>query len=101
LQIARQRASFERAPPTDPGVQLCVDAWYALDTTREAWGDALSPIPWDSVKDWGIDQGLDHETRELVHAALRIADGVRSKRAEADRTMKRAAAEAKAKGAGR
>lgn len=67
--------SIENAPELWPGLDLYLQAWYELDTTRGI-GMGVGPIPWNAVDGYCTSLDLSQEQRDKMHRFIRAMDRV-------------------------
>lgn len=81
---------WSKKPPEDEAVLLCVRCWHALSSERQIVSGAVGSIPWRAVNEWGIEHGLDRESRQLLHAVIDHVEHERIRKLNAHAALKNA-----------
>lgn len=67
--------AIENAPELWPGLELYLNAWFELDTTRSI-GMNVGPIPWNAIESYCLVCELDVEQKAKMHKLVRALDRV-------------------------
>ena len=62
---------FSNQPSFEPGDDFWISVFFELSTTRNADG---GPIPWNSIREYGVHVGLDADLMRTLFAVIRAMD---------------------------
>lgn len=65
---------FLNAPELTPGLDLFMDAFYALSTDRALGPSGVGPIPWSAIRIYADECGIFGIQRDHLFATIREMD---------------------------
>jgi hypothetical protein len=78
------------APELHTGLELFVNAFFDLDTERQA-GFSVGPIPWSKVREYAIAYRFDEDLTEDLMYFVKALDNAHMKRIERESKVKKSA----------